>query len=84
MNPDRTELRAVSACDIAASGTVVHLEGDGLVKVFRIAAKDGKTAHWATSDLESDELDCLRLADARWRIEEHHWGLKQVTNVERC
>lgn len=31
-----------------------------------------------------DELDRLRLADASWRIEEYHRGLKQVTNVERC
>lgn len=84
VNPDRTGLRAVSVCDIAATGTVVHLEGYGLIKVFRIVAKDGTTAHWATSDLELDELDRLRLADASWRIEEYHRGLKQVTNVERC
>lgn len=84
VNPDRTGLRAVSACDIAASGTVVHLEGYGLVKVFRIVAKDGTTAHWATSNLEMEELDRVRLADASWRIEEYHRGLKQVTNVERC
>ena len=76
VNPDRTGLRAVSACDIAASGTVVHLEGYGLVKVFRIVAKDGTTAHWATSNLELDELDRLRLADASWRIEEYHRGLE--------
>ena len=84
MNPDRTGLRAVSQCVIAATGTVVHLEGYGLIKVFRIEAKDGTTAHWATSNLEMDELERLRLADASWRIEEYHRGLKQLTNVERC
>jgi len=84
VNPDRTGLRAVSVCDIAATGTVVHLEGYGLIKVFRIVAKDGTTEHWATSDLDMDELERLRLADASWRIEEYHRGLKQVTNVERC
>lgn len=77
-------MRTVSVCDIAATGTVVHLEGYGLIKVFRIVAKDGTTAHWATSDLELDELGRLRWADASWRIEESHRGLKQVTNVERC
>jgi hypothetical protein len=84
VNPDRTGLRAVSKCAIAATGTVVHLEGYGLIKVFRIEAKDGTTAYWATNNLEMDELERLRLADASWRIEEYHRGLKQTTNVERC
>ena len=84
VNPDRTGLRALSACAIAATGTVVHLEGYGLIRVFRIEAKDGTTEHWATSNLQMDELERLRLADASWRIEEYHRGLKQVTNVERC
>ena len=84
VNPDRTGLRAVSECAIAATGTVVHLEGYGFIKVFRIEAKDGTTAHWATSNLTMDEGERLRLADASWRIEEYHRGLKQTTNVERC
>jgi hypothetical protein len=84
VNPDRTGLRAVSACAIAATGTVVHLEGYGFIKVFRIVAKDGTTEHWATNNVQMDELERLRLADASWRIEEYHRGLKQVTNVERC
>jgi putative transposase len=84
VNPDKAGLRAVSACDITAAGTVVHLEGYGLVKVFRIEAKDGTTAHRATGDLGMDDLTRLRLADASWRIEEYHRGIKQVTNVERC
>ena len=84
MNPDRTGLRALSACDIAATGTVVHLEGYGLITVFRIEAKDGTTDHWATSDVAMGEGERVRLADASWRIEEYHRGLKPVTNVERC
>lgn len=84
VNPDRTGLRAVGDCDVAASGTVVHLEGYGLVKVFRIEAKDGTTEHWATDDLGMDDPTRLRLAEAGWRIEEYHRGIKQVTNVERC
>ena len=84
VNPDRTGLRAVSECVIVATGTVVHLEGYGLIKVFRIVAKDGTTEHGATSNLAMDELERLRLADASWRIEEYHRGLKQTTNVERC
>lgn len=85
VSPDRaTGPRPVSDCDVAATGTVVHLSGYGMVKVFRIAATDGTAEHWATGDLAMDELERLRLADASWRIEEYHRGLKQVTNVERC
>ena len=54
---------------IAATGTVVHLEGYGVIRVFRIVAKDGTTEHWATSDLPMGELERLRLADASWRVE---------------
>ena len=55
-----------------------------MVKVFRIISKDGTAEHWATNDLEMDELGRLKLAEASWKIEEYHRGLKQVTNVEGC
>ena len=84
VNVGRTGLRAVSACDVAESGTAVHLEGYGPVKVFRVRAKDGSAEHWATDDLAMDDLGRLRLAEASWRIEEYHRGIKQATNVERC
>lgn len=84
VNLDRTGLRAVSECAISATGTVVRLEGYGFIKVFRIVATDGTTEYWATNNLQMDEGERLRLADASWRIEEYHRGLKQVTNVERC
>lgn len=84
VNPDRTGLRSVSKCDIASTGTVVHLERYGFIKVFRIESKDGTMEHWATSNLQMDDLGRLRLAEASWKIEEYHRGLKQVTNVESC
>ena len=84
VNPDRTGLRPINQVEITATGTVVHLEGYGFIKVFRIESKDGTTDHWATSNLVMDELERLRLADACWKIEEYHRGLKQVTNVEGC
>jgi putative transposase len=84
VNPDRTGLRPVRDCEIADAGTVVHLEKYGLVKVFRIEAKDGTTAHWATDDLGMDDLNRLRLAEASWKIEEYHRGIKQTVNIERC
>ena len=61
-------------CEIAATGTVVHLAGYGMVKVFRVAATDGTAEHWATDDLAMDDLGRLRLAEASWRIEEYHRG----------
>ena len=84
VNHNRTGLQALSKVAVQATGTIVHLEGYGLIKVFRIDAKDGSTEYWATDDLQMDELERLKWADASWRIEEYHRGLKQVTNVERC
>ena len=42
---DRTHNRSVEDCDIAPTGTVVHLENYGMVKVFRIISKDGTAEH---------------------------------------
>ena len=84
VNPDRTGNRSISACGIAATGTVVHLEGFGLVKAFRIVATDGDTEHWITNDLGMDEATRLGFAEYAWGIEEYHRGLKQHTAVDRC
>lgn len=84
VNPDRTGNRAIAGCDIAAGGTVVHLEGFGLVKAFRIAAGDGGTEHWITDDLTMGASDREVLAGQAWGIEEYHRGLKQHCNVDRC
>jgi putative transposase len=83
VNLDRQGNKPLERCAIAATGTVVYLSGYGLVKVFRIVAKDGTAEHWATDNLEMDEGERLRLADASWRIEEYHRGVKQTTNIER-
>lgn len=84
VNPDRTGNRSISECAIASSGTVVHLEGFGLVKVFRIATPDGGTEHWITNDLGMTETARLGFAEQAWGIEEYHRGLKQWTGVDRC
>lgn len=84
VNPDRTGNRPISACAIGARGTVVHLEGFGLVKAFRIVTTDGDTEHWITNDLQMDETTRLALAERAWGVEEYHRGLKQHTAVDRC
>jgi hypothetical protein len=84
VNPDRTGNRPIEQCGIAATGTVVHLEGFGLVKAFRIVARNGDTEHWITNDLAMDEATRLMFAERAWGIEEYHRGLKQCTGVDRC
>ena len=56
VNRERQGLKAVEATAIEAGGTVVHLEGYGLIRVFRIVSRDGDTEYWATDDLAMDEL----------------------------
>jgi putative transposase len=84
VNPDRAGNRAVHDCAIAASGTVVHLEGYGMIRVFRIVTRDGETEHWATNDEEMAELTRLRYAEDAWGIEVSHRALKQQCGVERA
>ena len=84
MNPDRAGNRPIRDCEIASTGTVVHLEGFGLVKAFRIATTDGGTEHWITNDLQMDESVRLMFAERAWGIEEYHRGLKQHCGVDRC
>lgn len=84
VNKDREGLKAVGQTAIASSGTVVWLKGYGLVKVFRIVARNGDAAYWATNDVMMDELERLQLAEFSWQIEHYHRGIKQCTGVERC
>lgn len=91
VNPDNTGLRALSACIISAQGTIVHLKGYGLVKVFRIVTPHGDTEderkatveYWATSDLAMNELTRLRLSENAFAIESYHRGLKQYCGIEK-
>jgi putative transposase len=84
VNPDRTGNRPIEQGPIAPAGTVVHLEGFGLVKAFRIATTDRGTEYGITNDLAMDEMTRLMFAERAWGIEEYHRGLKQCTGAERC
>ena len=84
VDPDRAGNRPIRDCAIAAGGTVVHLEGFGLVRAFRIVARNGDTEHWITNDLGMDEATRLGYAERAWGIEEYHRGLKQHCGVDRC
>ena len=76
--------RSLDEVAIAASGTVLHLRGYGLVKVFRIDAPDGDTEYWATNDLALGEGVRRHYAEVSFAIENYHRELKQSCGVERC
>lgn len=84
VDPDGTGNCAVERCAIAATGTVVHLEGYGMVRVFLIVTPDGDREYWATNDVAMDELARLKYAEFAWGIEVYHRGLKQECGVERA
>jgi hypothetical protein len=76
--------RALDEVAIAASGTVLHLQGYGMVKVFRIDAPDGDTEYWATNDLGMDAGMRRYYAELGFAIENYHRELKQNCGVEGC
>jgi putative transposase len=76
--------RALETWAIAETGTEVHLEGYGLIRVFRVVATDGETEYWATDDLTMGELARLKFAELAWGIEVYHRALKQECGVERA
>ena len=81
---NRAGYQPVEKVAIAETGAVVHLEGFGSIRVFRVVSKDGDVAHWATNDLTMNEMVRLELAEYSWSIEEYHRTLKQCCNIERC
>ena len=76
--------RAVAAQPIRATGTKVHLEGYGMIRVFRLVDPHGDTEHWATNDIGMGELGRLKYAEWAWGIEVYHRELKQECHVERA
>ena len=84
VNPDGTGNCPLSEVDIAPTGTVVHLKGYGMVKVFKLVAPNGDIDYWATNDLNLGELQRLQWSEFAWAIEDYHRGLKQCCGVERA
>lgn len=82
VNPDGTGNRAVSGVNLSAQGSVVHLKGYGMIKVFRIVTPDGDTEHWATSDIDMQAEEREHWTGSVWTIETYHRGLKQFCGAE--
>jgi putative transposase len=66
------------------AGKVLHLQGYGRVRVFRIDAPDGDTEYWATNDLAMEEGRRQMNAELGFAIENYHRELKQNCAVEKC
>jgi putative transposase len=84
VDPEHGGNRPLSEVCIPLQGLVVHLKGYGWIKVFRIAAPNGSTEHWATDDLTMTLDACADHALVVWKIEEYHRGIKQFCGVERA
>lgn len=84
VDPNHTGNRPICEVLIPRHGLIVHLKGYGLIKVFKIAAPDGRIEYWATSDLTMTLELCADHALQMWKIEEYHRGLKQFCGVERA
>ena len=84
VNPDKTSNRPISEVDISTDGTIVHLKGYGLIKVFKIVSKNGDIETWATNFLDMDDLSILKYTEWSWSIENYHRGLKQFCGIERA
>jgi putative transposase len=84
VNPDGSGPRALAAVELSASGSVIHLTGYGLLRVFKLVAPDGDIEYWATNDLQMSELTRLRFAENAWAIETYHRGIKQFCGIERA
>jgi hypothetical protein len=55
------------------------------VKLFRVIVSADRTEYVATNDLTQDSTDDVQQVCAvRWKIEEFHRELKQLTGVEAC
>lgn len=84
VNPDRSGLRPVARVETNTHGTLVHLKGYGLIRLFKIVATDGNIEWWASHDLTMRPLTRVRFAGYAWTIEHYHRGLKQFCSIERA
>jgi DDE superfamily endonuclease len=84
VTPEDRRKRTLDEVAISSAGTIVHLQGYGLIKVFRIDAPDGDTEYWATNDLAMDAGMRQHYAEIGFAIENYHRDLKQDCGVEKC
>lgn len=81
---DRQGYRPIAEVAIAPGGTIVHLQGFGSIRVFKVVSRDGDIEYGATNDLAMDNVTRRAHAEQCWAIEHYHRGLKQCCGVERA
>jgi hypothetical protein len=58
---------------------------DKKVKLFQVIISTDKTEYIATNDFSENHAEGIKdICSARWKIEEFHRDLKQITGVESC
>jgi hypothetical protein len=69
-------------------GKLIKIKGfpkEHKVKLFRVEVSTNRTDWVATNDLSQDSTQVTQEAcDLRWKIEQFHRELKQLTGVEKC
>ena len=70
------------------SGKLIKVRGfpkDYKVKLFRVEVSSRRTEHVVTNDQTQDSTSGAQQACAfRWKIEEYHREIKQLTGIEQC
>ena len=71
-----------------ASGKLIKIRGfprDKKVKLFRVTVSSHRTEFVVTNDLTQNSTEAVQEASGiRWKIEEFHRELKQLTGLEAC
>lgn len=70
--------------DIPDEGLVTYLKGYGWVRVFRFAAKGGRTDYVGTSRTDLSREQVKGYFERRWSVEVLHRELKQTCGLARC
>ena len=71
-----------------AQGKIIKIRGfpkEHKVKLFRVAVSNNRTDWVVTNDLAQDSMEgTQKVCAIRWKIEQFHRELKQLTGVEKC
>ena len=69
-------------------GKIIKIKGfpaQKKVKLFRVAVSTNRTDYIATNDLSQSSTDVVQeVCKIRWKIEEFHREIKQLTGIEYC
>ncbi|MEH2034014.1 MAG: transposase, partial [Nostoc sp.] len=69
-------------------GKIIKIKGfpaNKKVKLFRVTVSTNRTDYIATNDLSQSSTDVVQeVCKIRWKIEEFHREIKQLTGIESC